>query len=137
MNCIYVVLLRTYSGMDDRFLLCFEFKSREPPLVTSLPANIDAIKNNKAAVAVTITHHNITPTESLFLLYIKHTPELPHVPPVQRLHALSITLPTNTGPGIEPRRRSNTQLTPKANGRISSSTHLKFKTINIVELFPL
>jgi hypothetical protein len=88
-------------------------------------AQIEEIKNRIQATPDTTTHHIKTPTDSLSLLYSKHTPDDPHRPPDHILQAASITEPISTGPGIEPRRRKSIHPIPRANGRISSSTHLK------------
>ena len=71
------------------------------------PANTVAMHKKTTVTADIRTHHNITPTESSFLLYNIHTDDPPHDDPSQSSHALSITLPTRTGPGIEPEKGKN------------------------------
>ena len=76
----------------------------------ALPANNDAMKNKMDVTAETNTHHSITPTDKFSLLYSIHTPDPPHADPCHSSQAPSMTLPINTGPGIEPERRDKSIL---------------------------
>ena len=65
---------------------------------------MDAMKKRMAATKDTSTHHSMIPTAIWWWLQSRQEPEEPQEAPDQIRQAWSRTQPTNTGPGIIPKK---------------------------------